>query len=100
MRKKKQKTWTFQPDEDVYRLINDVLGKNPKHGEKTRLINLAIRTHLKVAAEIVKQQSEIEARSIAAVVAVATSVGGSCPQESIQRGKRVNKSVNAPVKTS
>jgi hypothetical protein len=46
---KKRVTWTFQPDDDVRKLVEEYLKHAPGRGEMTRLLNQAVRMKHKAA---------------------------------------------------
>ena len=85
-----QKTWTFQPDADVRQMMAEMLGPTPKFGDKSRLINLAVRIQSKLAGQIIAAQRDLEARAIEAV-AKATAAAVSSLEAN---GARVNSPVS------
>ena len=61
-RQRKRPTWTFQPEDDVRKLVEDAIGKSPERGEFTKLVNAAIRTKYKqavVALEIAEMEKKL-----------------------------------------
>ncbi|MEI8290266.1 MAG: hypothetical protein WCH99_12415 [Verrucomicrobiota bacterium] len=61
---KKRITWTIQPSDDVLRLVEKVLGKNPERGALTQLINTAVRAkgHAAYLAVLDEEISKLEAQ--------------------------------------
>lgn len=55
-RKRRRPTWTFQPDDDVRALVESRFGPNLTRGQKTALINEAIRIkHAEAAVSLAEQ---------------------------------------------
>jgi hypothetical protein len=59
---RKKTTWSFQPDDDVRKLVEDNVG-NLSRGEKTALINEAIRVRHAAAAISLAEKRVAEAQS-------------------------------------
>lgn len=64
MTKRKRKTWTFQPDDDVLELAHAMFGENMSRGDRTRLVNEAIRlshpADSLIAARVAAAQREVD----------------------------------------
>jgi len=61
MPKRRRETWTFQPDDDVVELAKSLFGENPSRGERTELINEALRFAHPETALIMAQKEVSEA---------------------------------------
>jgi hypothetical protein len=64
MTKRKRETWTFQPDDAVIALAKGLFGDKPDRGQRTQLINDAIRFKhpdaALLAAHVVSAQREVD----------------------------------------
>lgn len=64
MTKRKRKTWTFQPDDDVLELAHALFGEKMSRGDRTRLVNEAIRlshpADSLIAARVAAAQREVD----------------------------------------
>lgn len=64
MAKRKRKTWTFQPDDDVLELAHALFGEKMSRGDRTQLVNEAIRlSHPEdtlIAARVAAAQREVD----------------------------------------
>ncbi len=64
MTKRKRETWTFQPDEDVIELAKALFGEKMSRGDRTRLLNEAVRLKYPqdslIAARVATAQREVD----------------------------------------
>lgn len=63
MTKRKTETWTFQPDDDVIILVKTLFGEKPSRGDRTRLVNEAIRFSHPETAMMMAEQEVAEANA-------------------------------------
>lgn len=59
MGKRRRETWTFQPDDDIVEMLDNLFeGKKPDRGERTEIINEAMRlAHPEIA--LVRAEKEV-----------------------------------------